>query len=88
MLQEGKGGDRTQKVTIKSPPKMFYVGKKLFTFFLKNGIFKAFFEAFYLDPGKKIPGASKGINKVSCRRVIMVPFPSMPTYGHNDQELT
>ena len=33
VLQEGKGGDRTQKVTIKSPPKMFYVGKKLFTFF-------------------------------------------------------
>ncbi len=56
-----EGGDRTQKVAKKSPPKKI-VGKKIFHifFFTKPGIFKTIFLHFYLDSGKKILGTSKG----------------------------
>ena len=77
----GKGGDRTQKVTIKEPPKNVLCGQKN-PFF--NGTSKAIFENFYVDRGKKFSGhQARGVNKVSCRRGgVTVPFaPTHVLYG-------
>ncbi len=55
----GKGGAEPKKVAIKSPQKK----KIVRIFYMKNGILKAIFVDFYLNPGKEFSRQATGVGE-------------------------